>query len=120
METHTKPGLLRALGELALWTCVDLLRDINRRQELRTHDEQLIRGLLHPDSHAEPDWLPRLERLTGLDDALDAVIVRASAARRRGDDGRAAATVLFGLSVRSGPRRMSAYRFNRMRVAPRS
>ncbi|MET0790419.1 MAG: hypothetical protein ABW061_02770, partial [Polyangiaceae bacterium] len=43
-----------------IWTCADLLRDINRRQELRTHDEALIRELLHPASHGSADWLTRL------------------------------------------------------------
>ncbi len=61
-----------------IWTCADLLRDINRRQELRTHDEQLILELLGPAAHDQSDWLPRLERLSGLDDELDALLARAA------------------------------------------
>jgi hypothetical protein len=64
-----------------IWTCADLLRDINRRQELRTHDQELIRELLHPASHGQANWSARLARLTGLDDDLDALIVRAGEAQ---------------------------------------
>ena len=64
-----------------IWTCADLLRDINRRQEIRRHDELLIRELLHPSSQRQNDWPSRLERLTGLDDELDALIVRSDGAR---------------------------------------
>ena len=65
-----------------IWTCADLLRDINRRQELRTHDQELIGQLLDPASQSSADWVTRLERLSGLDDALDLLIARASEAAR--------------------------------------
>lgn len=61
-----------------IWTCADLLRDINRRQELRRHDEQLIHELLGPATHEQSDWLARLERLSGLDDELDVLLARAA------------------------------------------
>ncbi len=61
-----------------IWTCAEMLRDINRRQELRTHDEHLIRELLSPTAHGQSDWLPRLGRLSGLNDELDALLVRAA------------------------------------------
>lgn len=63
-----------------IWTCADLLRDINRRQELCVHDQELIRELLHPATQGGPIWVTRLERLVGLDDELDRLIARASKA----------------------------------------
>lgn len=60
-----------------IWTSADLLRDINRRQELRAHDTELMRALLAPTAPEQPDWLARLERLRGLDSELDALLVRA-------------------------------------------
>ncbi len=63
-----------------IFTCADLLRDINRRQELRSHDSELIRELLHPAAQASPDWLIRVDRLAGLDDALDGLLARAKTA----------------------------------------
>jgi len=58
-----------------IWTCADLLRDINRRQELRAHDNSLIRELLRESASDRPGWLDQLARLTGLDSALDSLIV---------------------------------------------
>jgi hypothetical protein len=52
-------------------TSASLLRDINRRQELRTHDTELIRGLLTLQPLERADWLVSLDRLVGLDDVLD-------------------------------------------------
>lgn len=61
-----------------IWTCADLLRDINRRQELCAHDQGLVRELLHPAAQGGVLWVIRLERLLGLDDELDRLIARAS------------------------------------------
>ncbi|HEY0987851.1 MAG TPA: 30S ribosomal protein S5 [Kofleriaceae bacterium] len=64
-----------------VWTCGDLLRGINRRQELREHDRALIAVLGRgPDSDTAA-WFARLDALVGLDDELDAVLDRARAAR---------------------------------------
>jgi hypothetical protein len=52
-------------------TSASLLRDINRRQELRAHDTELIRGLLTLQPLDRADWLVSLDRLFGLDDSLD-------------------------------------------------
>jgi hypothetical protein len=52
-------------------TSASLLRDINRRQELRDHDTELIRTLLADPSLDRAGWLAGLDRLAGLDDALD-------------------------------------------------
>jgi hypothetical protein len=54
-----------------LFTCADLLRDINRRQELRAHDVELIRELVGDAERGRADWLVKLDRLAGLDDKLD-------------------------------------------------
>lgn len=56
-----------------IFTCADLLRDINRRQELRAHDVTLIRELVGDTTRPREDWLTRLDRLAGLDDGLDAL-----------------------------------------------
>lgn len=63
-----------------VWTSADLLRDINRRQELRTHDAALVRRAL-----AQPSIDPRarvveLDALLGLDDELDALLGRCKSA----------------------------------------
>jgi hypothetical protein len=57
-----------------VWTCADLLRDINRRQELEVHDVALIRQLTCGASDTSERWLDQLEPLFGLDDALDLLI----------------------------------------------
>lgn len=64
-----------------IWTCADLLRDINRRQELRAHDTDMIRELLRDSSSDRQGWLEDLTRLAGLDDALDALIAQTRSAR---------------------------------------
>jgi hypothetical protein len=62
-----------------IWTSADLLRDINRRQELRAHDHALIGDLLaEPPRHAAA-WFERLASLVGLDDGLDALLGRVRA-----------------------------------------
>jgi hypothetical protein len=58
-----------------IFTCADLLRDINRRQELSAHDTDLIRELVGDTERGREAWLAKLERLTGLDDELDALTV---------------------------------------------
>lgn len=57
-----------------VWTCADLLRDINRRQELKVHDVSLLRQLTCAASNTSEHWLHQLEPLFGLDDALDLLI----------------------------------------------
>ena len=64
-----------------IWTCADLLRDINRRQELRAHDTTMIRELLRDSASDRPGWLDDLAHLAGLDDALDALTVQIQGAR---------------------------------------
>lgn len=59
-----------------LFTCADLLRDINRRQELRAHDVALMRELVAEAPRERADWLAGLERLAGLDDTLDGLAAR--------------------------------------------
>jgi hypothetical protein len=62
-----------------LWTSADLLRDINRRQELRAHDRALIEELLAEVPWDAAAWFERLAALVGLDDGLDALLGRAQA-----------------------------------------
>lgn len=57
-----------------VWTCADLLRDINRRQELKVHDASLLRQLNCATSDTPEHWLQQLDPLFGLDDALDLLI----------------------------------------------
>jgi hypothetical protein len=60
-----------------VWTSADLLRGINRRQELRAHDDALIQELcVGPESDAQT-WLARVRPLFGLDDQLDTLLDRA-------------------------------------------
>ena len=59
-----------------VWTCADLLRGVNRRQELRAHDSTLIAALLASPAPADKSWLARLNDLIGLDDTLDLLIER--------------------------------------------
>jgi hypothetical protein len=66
---------LRILEDI--WISADLLRAINRRQELRVHDGAAIRALSTGPRGDTRDWFGQLERLFGLDDALDDLIVRA-------------------------------------------
>jgi hypothetical protein len=58
-------------------TCADLLREINRRQELRTHDGALRSRLQNGLSEDPPAFFVHLAALVGLDDALDDLIERA-------------------------------------------
>lgn len=60
---------LRVLDDV--WTCADLLRGINHRQELRAHDLGLIRSLLHGPGADVARWCAQLDPLRGLDDVLD-------------------------------------------------
>jgi hypothetical protein len=60
-----------------IWTAADLLRGINRRQELHAHDRRRIANLLSWASGDADTWLAELEPLLGLDDTLDAMIDRA-------------------------------------------
>jgi hypothetical protein len=66
------PSGLELLDDV--WTCADLLRDINRRQELKVHDAALIRQLTCSASDPSEHWLDQVEPLFGLDDALDLLI----------------------------------------------
>jgi hypothetical protein len=60
-----------------IWTAADLLRGINRRQELHAHDRRRIASLLGSTGSDARAWLAELETLFGLDDALDKLIDRA-------------------------------------------
>lgn len=63
-----------------VWTCGDLLRGINLRQELRAHDAAALAALRAPGAAAQlPAWLAHLYALDGLDDGLDALIARTRA-----------------------------------------
>lgn len=59
-----------------IWTSADLLRDINRRQELRAHDAELMRSLAGDSLLDHAGWLTSLERLKGLDETLDGLAAR--------------------------------------------
>lgn len=59
-----------------VWTCADLLRGVNRRQELRAHDSTLITALLATPAPGDKSWLAQLNDLIGLDDTLDVLIER--------------------------------------------
>jgi hypothetical protein len=75
----SRAGKPRAAGLQLLediWTCASLLRDINRRQELRAHDTKVIGELLRGQSLDRADWLIGLARLAGLDDSLDSLTAR--------------------------------------------
>ena len=83
MLEWSRSGKPRAAGLQLLEdisTSASLLRDINRRQELRTHDTELIRGLLTLQPLERADWLTQLDGLIGLDDALDRFTARLRAA----------------------------------------
>lgn len=57
-----------------LWTCSDLLREINQRQELRHHDRELARSLRVGPGDDPKAWLAALQPLAGRDDRLDALL----------------------------------------------
>jgi hypothetical protein len=63
---------LQALEDV--WTVSQLLRDINRRQEIAAHDRRQIAWLLADRGHDPRAWFSALETLIGLDDALDVLI----------------------------------------------
>lgn len=63
---------LQLLGDVR--TCADLLRGVNRRQELRAHDETLLRTLLQGPGDDPSAWLRSCEGLSGLDDELDRLL----------------------------------------------
>jgi hypothetical protein len=80
----SRAGKPRAAGLQLLediWTCASLLRDINRRQELRAHDTKLISELLTGPSLDRAGWLIELARLAGLDDSLDRLTAQLRAAQ---------------------------------------
>jgi hypothetical protein len=75
------PAGLQLLEDV--WTCGNLLRGINRRQELKDHDRALIPRLLRgPDDVAA--WFAELDALYGLDDDLDQLFDRARAIAKTG------------------------------------
>lgn len=69
-------GGLQLLDDV--WTSADLLRDINRRQELRAHDAAAIRVVLRGPADGMTAWMGLLDALVGLDDQLDGLILRAA------------------------------------------
>lgn len=60
-----------------VWTSADLLRGINRRQELRVHDAALVAELSALPGADLSAWLSRFAGLEGFDDELDALVERA-------------------------------------------
>jgi hypothetical protein len=76
------PAGLRLLDDI--WTCSDLLRGINRRQELRDHDRALIPRLLRGPDDDVAAWFVELDSLYGLDDDLDQLFERARAIAKAG------------------------------------
>jgi hypothetical protein len=66
-----------------LQTSSALLRDINRRQGLRTHDRALLRRLIHGPRGELVDWVASFAALEGLDDELDELVDRL---RQTGDE----------------------------------
>jgi hypothetical protein len=80
----SRAGKPRAAGLQLLediMTSAGLLRDINRRQELRAHDTKLIADLLADQSLDRAGWLGKLGCLAGLDDSLDRLIAQLRAAQ---------------------------------------
>jgi hypothetical protein len=61
-----------------VWTTADLLRNINRRQELRAHDGATMRLAMRGPGDSPAQWLAQLDALVGIDDELDAAIARAT------------------------------------------
>jgi len=76
------PAGLRLLDDI--WTCSDLLRGINRRQELKDHDRTLIPRLLRGPDDDVAAWFAELDSLYGLDDDLDQLFERARAIAKAG------------------------------------
>lgn len=68
----------RILADVA--TTADLLRDINRRQELRVHDRAVLDRTASGPTDDVRTWLDALAPLVGLDDALDHLLECARAA----------------------------------------
>jgi hypothetical protein len=62
-----------------VFTCGDLLRGINRRQELCEHDGALIAALARSPDAETGGWFARLDALFGLDDDLDRLLERTRA-----------------------------------------
>lgn len=79
-----------------VWTSADLLRGINRRQELRVHDAALIAelGRRAEAATATAEWLGLLAPLAGLDDELDALVEAAG----HGVDAKAVDAILARLA----------------------
>jgi hypothetical protein len=82
-DDKSSRGGLRLLSDV--WTCADLLRGINQRQELKVHDAALIQSLRLGPAGDPGEWRARLERLTGLDDELDALLERTRGAAELAD-----------------------------------
>jgi hypothetical protein len=71
------PAGLHLLDDV--FTCGDLLRGINRRQELREQDGALIAALARSPDAETGGWFARLDALFGLDDDLDRLLERTRA-----------------------------------------
>lgn len=76
------PAGLQLLEDV--WTCGNLLRGINRRQELKAHDGALIPRLLRGPDDDVAAWFAELDALYGLDDDLDQLFDRARAIAKTG------------------------------------
>ncbi|HYQ16546.1 MAG TPA: hypothetical protein VEQ58_12335 [Polyangiaceae bacterium] len=63
-----------------IFTSADLLRGVEGRQELRDHDAKLIRELIADTTRDRAAWLVELERLSGMDETLDALTAQLAAA----------------------------------------
>lgn len=57
-----------------VWTCGDLLRGINNRQELHAHDAELIVNALRGPDDNVAVWFNELQPLYGLDNNLDQIL----------------------------------------------
>jgi hypothetical protein len=57
-----------------LWTSADLLRRINRRQELLHHDRELAARLSAGPVGTIDEWFRELDALFGMDDRLDGIL----------------------------------------------
>jgi hypothetical protein len=62
-----------------VWTCGDLLRGINQRQELQAHDAALIALALRGPDDSVAAWFALIDPLYGLDDAVDRILESAQA-----------------------------------------
>jgi hypothetical protein len=76
------PAGLQLLDDV--WTCGDLLRGINRRQELRHRDAAVISACVGGPRDDLPTWLAEVETLHGLDDELDHAVAEIRAAFAEG------------------------------------